>query len=160
MSIPPVPLTARTAATSVGPVTPYIVVRGADRAMAFYTQVFGAREDFRLSEPDGKVGHAELLLGDSRLMLADEYPDFGALGPAAIGGTPVSLHLYVADVDATVALAEAQGATVLRVPKDEFYGDRSAQLLDPFGHRWIIATRGEAVSPQEMQRRWTQMLSG
>jgi PhnB protein len=143
-----------------GPLTPYIVVQGAARAIDFYCRVFGAREDFRLSEPCGKIGHAELLLGDTRLMLADEYPDFGALGPASVGGTPVSLHLYVADVDTTMALAEADGATVLRAAKDEFYGDRQGMLLDPFGHRWHIATRGETVSPQEMQRRWNAMMSG
>lgn len=150
-----------TAATSaaLGPLTPYIVVRGAARAIDFYACVFGAVEDFRLSEADGKVGHAELLLGAGRLMLSEEYPDFGALAPAAVGGTPVSLHLYVADVDATMALAEEHGATVLRVAKDEFYGDRSGQLLDPFGHRWMIATRGETVSPQQMQQRWSAMLA-
>lgn len=145
---------------ALGPLTPYIVVRQAAQAIDFYCRVFGAREDFRLSEPSGKVGHAELLLGDSRLMLADEYPDFGALAPASVGGTPVSLHLYVADVDATMARAEEAGATVLRVAKDEFYGDRSGQLLDPFGHRWQVSMRGAPVSPQEMQRRWTALLGG
>jgi PhnB protein len=153
-------MNANSAATTPQPLSPYLTVRDAARAIAFYTRVFGAREDFRLSEPGGKVGHAELLIGDSRLMLSDEYPDFGALSPAAVGGTPVTLHLYVANVDATVALAEEQGATVLRAPKDEFYGDRSAQIADPFGHRWMIATRGEPVPPDEMQRRWTAMLAG
>ncbi len=148
------------AAQTIGPLSPYIVVQGAARAIDFYCSVFGAREDFRLTEPSGKVGHAELLLGDTRLMLADEYPDFGALAPASVGGTPVSLHLYVVDVDATMARAEAAGATVLRVAKDEFYGDRSGQLLDPFGHRWQISTRGAPVSPAEMQRRWAAMLAG
>jgi PhnB protein len=153
-------MNANSAATTPQPLSPYLTVRDAARAITFYARVFGAREDFRLSEPGGKVGHAELLIGDSRLMLSDEYPDFGALSPAAVGGTPVTLHLYVANVDATVALAEEQGATVLRAPKDEFYGDRSAQIADPFGHRWMIATRGEPVSPDEMQRRWTAMLAG
>lgn len=153
--MPDVPDTA-----TPGPLTPYLVVKGADAAIRFYATVFGAREDFRLVEPGGKVGHAELLIGDARLMLADEYPDFGALGPAAIGGTPVGLHLYVSDVDATVTLAEAQGATVLRAPKDEFYGDRSGVLVDPYGHRWHLATRRETVTPQEMQDRWTAMLAG
>lgn len=148
------------AAPTLGPLSPYIVVQGAARAIDFYCRVFGAREDFRLTEPSGKVGHAELLLGDTRLMLADEYPDFGALAPASVGGTPVSLHLYVADVDAIMALAEETGATVLRAAKDEFYGDRSGQLLDPFGHRWQISTRGAPVSPAEMQRRWTALLAG
>jgi PhnB protein len=145
---------------AVGPLTPYLVVRGADRAIDFYGRTFGAVEDFRLSEPGGKVGHAELLLGGGRLMLADEYPDFGALGPASVGGTPVTLHLYVPDVDAVMARAEALGATVLRAAKDEFYGDRSGMLLDPFGHRWQIATRGEAVSPEQMQQRWNAMRGG
>jgi PhnB protein len=143
-----------------GPLTPYLVVKGADAAIRFYAAVFGAREDFRLSEPGGRVGHAELLIGGSRLMLADEYPDFGALGPASIGGTPVGLQLYVTDVDATIALAEAQGATLLRAAKDEFYGDRSGVVVDPFGHRWHLATRKEAVTPQQMQERWTAMLQG
>ena len=147
-------------ADPVGPLTPYLVLRGAARAIDFYGRAFGAVEDFRLSEPGGKVGHAELRLGGGRLMLADEYPDFGALGPAAVGGTPVTLHLYVPDVDATMARAEALGATVLRAAKDEFYGDRSGMLLDPFGHRWQIATRGEPVSPQQMQERWNAMLGG
>jgi PhnB protein len=138
--------------------TPHLVVQGAARAIDFYARVFGAREDFRLTEPSGKVGHAELLIGASRLMLADEYPDFGALGPAAVGGTPVVLHLYVADVDATLALAEREGATVLREARNEFYGDRSGMLLDPFGHRWRIATQVETVSPQEMQARWNAMM--
>jgi len=147
-------------ADTVGPLTPYLVVRGADRAIDFYGRAFGAAEDFRLSEPSGKVGHAELLLGGGRLMLADEYPDFGALGPASVGGTPVTLHLYVPDVDAVMARAEALGATVLPAAKDEIYGDRSGMLLDPFGHRWQIATRGEAVTPEQMQQRWNAMLGG
>ncbi len=140
--------------------SPHLVVRDADKAIAFYVTVLGATEAFRLTEPSGKVGHAELLFGDSRLMLAEEYPDFGALSPASVGGTPVALHLYVNDVDATLAAAEAAGATVLRAAKDEFYGDRSAMLLDPQGHRWQIATRKELVSPDEMQRRWSAMLAG
>jgi PhnB protein len=153
-------MNAAAAEDRLGPLTPYIVVQGAARAIDFYCRVFGAREDFRLSETSGKVGHAELLLGGTRLMLADEYPDFGALAPASVGGTPVSLHLYVPDVDATLALAEAQGATLLREAKDEFYGDRCGMLLDPFGHRWHIATRGERVSPQQMQARWNALLQG
>jgi len=154
------PVTSTLSSPSVGPLTPHLVVRGAAQAMQFYARVFGAREDFSLLEPSGKVGHAEMLIGDSRLMLADEYPDFGALAPGSVGGTPVALHLYVPDVDATIALAEAHGATVLRAAKDEFYGDRSGTVLDPFGHRWNLATRKDSVSPAEMQRRWTAMLSG
>ncbi len=153
-------MTATPSIPATGPLTPHLVIRGAARAMLFYAKVFGAREDFSLLEPSGKVGHAEMLIGDSRLMLADEYPDFGALAPGSVGGTPVALHLYVADVDATIALAEAHGATVLRAAKDEFYGDRSGTVLDPFGHRWNLATRKDTVSPAEMQRRWTAMLIG
>lgn len=154
------PVSPTSPATPIGPLTPYAVVRGAAQAIAFYSRVFGAREDFRLSEPSGKVGHAELCFGTSRLMLADEYPDFGALAPASVGGTPVSLHLYVADVDATMALAEQEGATVLRAAKDEFYGDRAGVIVDPFGHRWHLATRLSEVSAAEMQERWTAALGG
>jgi len=143
-----------------GGLTPHLVVDGAAAAIDFYVAVFGARESLRLSEPGGKVGHAELLIGTSRLMLADEYPDFGARGPAAIGGTPVGLHLYVADVDASIRRAEAHGATVLRPAQDEFYGDRSGVIVDPFGHRWHLATRGETIAPDELQRRWRAMLAG
>lgn len=140
--------------------SPHLIVRDAARAIAFYVDIFGAIEDFRLTEPGGKVGHAELKLGGGRMMLADEYPDFGALGPAAVGGTPVSLHLYVEDVDAVVARAVEAGATLLRPVSDEFYGDRSAMLLDPFGHKWQLASRRVEVSPEEMQRHWTKMLDG
>lgn len=146
------------AKASIDRLSPYIVVRDAARAIAFYSRVLGATEAFRLVEPSGKVGHAELRIGGALLELADEYPDFGALSPVSVGGTAVTLHLYVDDVDATLALAEAEGATVLRQAKDEFYGDRSAQLLDPFGHRWQIATRQTTVTPAEMQRRWSAML--
>jgi PhnB protein len=154
------PVTHALPAPAIGQLTPHLVVRGAAQAMLFYAKVFGAREDFSLLEPSGKVGHAEMLIGDSRLMLADEYPDFGALAPGSVGGTPVALHLYVPDVDATIKRAEENGATVLRAAKDEFYGDRSGTVLDPFGHRWNLATRKDTVSPAEMQRRWTAMLSG
>jgi PhnB protein len=139
---------------------PYLVVADAARAITFYTEAFGARELFRLSEPSGKIGHAELALGDCEFMLADEYPDFGALSPVSVGGSPVAIHLYVADVDATMARAEALGATILRAAKDEFFGDRCGMLSDPFGHRWQLATRLHEVSPQEMQRRWTEALAG
>jgi PhnB protein len=140
--------------------TPYITVRDAARAIEFYAHAFEARELFRLVEPQGRVGHAELAIGGSVLMLSDEYPDFGALSPAGVGGSPVTLHLYVRDVDATLARAEAAGATVLRAAKDEFYGDRSGMLQDPFGHRWMLASRREEVAPQEMQRRWSEALRG
>ncbi len=135
--------------------TPYIVTKNAEAALRFYTEVFGAREAFRMTDPgDGRIGHAEMDIGASRLMLADEYPDFGALAPDTVGGTPVTLHLALDDVDATVARAEARGALVLRAPADQSFGERTATLLDPFGHRWMLAQTIEAVSPEEMQRRW------
>jgi PhnB protein len=140
--------------------TPYIIVRNAARAIQFYVDAFGAVENYRLTEPSGKIGHADLRIGDGQLMLADEYPDWGALSPATVGGTPVSLHLYVVDVDAVAKRATDLGATVLRQPKDEFFGDRSAMIVDPFGHRWHLATHKEDVAPTEMQKRWSQMLGG
>ncbi|GKY88806.1 VOC family protein [Sinisalibacter aestuarii] len=135
--------------------TPYLVVGNAEAAIAFYIAAFGAEEDFRMTDPgDGRIGHAELTIGAARFMLADEYPDFGALSPDSIGGTPVTLHLALDDVDATVARAEAEGALVLRAPADHSFGERTATLVDPFGHRWTLAQEIEAVAPEEMQRRW------
>jgi PhnB protein len=151
--------TAKGASKVAGTLTPYVIVKGAAHAIKYYVEALGAIELFRLCEPGtGKIGHAELKVGAGTLMLADEYPDFGALSPASTGGSPVSLHLYVDDVDAVVARAEALGATVLRGPKDEFFGDRVSTIVDPFGHRWQLATRKENVAPEEMQRRWTQSL--
>jgi PhnB protein len=141
-----------------GGLTPYVVVKGAAKAIQFYIEAFGAKEIYRLSEPNGKIGHAELQIGDGKLMLADEYPDWGALSPSSIGGSPVSMHLYVADVDTLVARTVNFGATVLRSAKDEFFGDRVATIVDPFGHRWQLATRKENIAPAEMQKRWNQMM--
>jgi PhnB protein len=138
-------------------VTPYLVVRDAARAIAFYEQAFGARELFRMKRPDGRVGHAELQFGDSRVMLADEHPEVGARAPQSIGGTPVSLHLYVDDVDATADRAVKAGARITRPVADQFYGDRLGVLEDPFGHVWSIATHREDVSEEEMQRRMQAM---
>ncbi|MBN9532849.1 MAG: VOC family protein [Alphaproteobacteria bacterium] len=140
--------------------TPYIVVKGAAKAIAFYEKVLGAKEEYRLEYPDKTIGHAEIAFGAARLMLADEHPDFGALSPASIGGTPVKLHLYVDDVDTVMARAEKAGATVLRPAQDQFYGDRSGLIADPFGHQWFLATRKEEVSPAEMQKRFTAMTKG
>lgn len=137
---------------------PYLVVKDAAKAIQFYADVFHAVESFRLAEPSGKIGHAQLAIGDSKLMIADEYPDWGALSPASIGGSPVSLHLYVDDVDAVVKRAVELNATILRQAKDEFFGDRVATIVDPFGHRWQIATRKEYVDPVEMQKRWSAMM--
>lgn len=140
--------------------TPYVIVSDAPAAIAFYSEIFGAIERLRFAEPGGKVGHAELQFGDSVLMIADEYPDMGINGPAKFGGTPVSLVLYVGDVDATLAAAVAKGATVLREPADQFHGDRSATMLDPYGHRWTLSTHKHDVSKAEMMQRWQQMIGG
>ena len=133
--------------------TPYLIVKGAAEAIEFYKKAFGASELFRMAGPDGKVGHAEIKIGDSPIMLADEHPEMGARGPQTIGGSPVSLLLYVDDVDALFNQAVAAGATVNRPIKDQFYGDRSGALEDPFGHLWHIATHKEDVPPEEMRKR-------
>ncbi|MDD9380977.1 VOC family protein [Streptomyces sp. ZAF1911] len=134
-------------------VTPYLCIDGAAAAIDFYVSVLGARERMRMAAPGGKIGHAELELGSSLVMLADEYPGIGFRSPKSVGGTPVTLHVYVEDVDAVFAKALAGGATELRPLRDEFYGDRTGQFEDPFGHRWSIATHIEDVPPDEMERR-------
>jgi PhnB protein len=134
--------------------TPYLAVKGANAAIDFYAKVLGAAEKFRIANPDGSIGHAELAIGDGAIMLADEAPAFGALSPSSIGGTPVRLHLYVEDVDTVMKHAEAEGATILRPAQDQFYGDRSGMIADPFGHQWFLAARKEAVSAEEMQTRY------
>ncbi|MFB6516981.1 VOC family protein [Streptomyces sp. NPDC056401] len=134
-------------------VTPYLCIDGAAAAIDFYVSVLGARERMRMPAPGGKIGHAELELGSSLVMLADEYPGIGFRSPKSVGGTPVTLHVYVEDVDAVFAKALAGGATELRPLRDEFYGDRTGQFEDPFGHRWSIATHIEDVPPDEMERR-------
>lgn len=137
-------------------VTPYLIVSGAARALDFYTQVFGATEIMRMPGPNG-VAHAEMRIGDSVVMLADESPDMGYKGPVALGGSPVSLMLYVADVDATFQRAVAAGAVQQRPVQDQFYGDRSGTLEDPFGHVWTVATHIEDVAPDEIDRRLAAM---
>jgi PhnB protein len=134
-------------------VTPYLIISGAASAIEFYKRAFGAIELFRMPDPSGKIGHAEIKIGDSPIMLADEHPEMGFKGPQSLGGTPVSIMLYVEDVDAIVAQAVAAGATVTRPVKDQFYGDRSGTLVDPFGHVWTIATHTEDLSPEEIGRR-------
>lgn len=134
-------------------VTPYLIVQGASDAIDFYATVLGAEERMRMPGPDGSVGHAELVLGDSLIMLADEAPDMGALSPETVGGTPVTVHVYVDDVDAVFARAIAAGAKELQAVGDRFYGDRSGSFEDPFGHRWSVASHIEDVSPDEMARR-------
>src|SRR5205814_10111497 len=141
-------------------VTPYLVIKGASQAIEFYKNVFGAVEVFRMADPTtNKVGHAEIKIRDSHVMLADEYPEMGFKGPQAFGGTPVSMLLYVDDVDGTFQKAIAAGAQALKPVEDQFYGDRSGTLSDPFGHMWTIATHKEDVSPEEMKRRASEKFS-
>jgi len=134
--------------------TPYLFIDDAARAIEFYKQAFGAIEVMRLASADGKVGHAEIQIGNSRLMLADEFPEMGVRGPLSIGGSPILIHLYVEDVDAMAEQAVAAGATLQKPVQDQFYGDRSCSLADPFGHLWSLATHKEDISPEEMTRRF------
>jgi len=140
-------------------VTAYISVKGAEDAIKFYKSAFGAKETGRLTMPDGSIGHVELEIGDSKIMLAEENEQWGNLSPQTIGGSPVSLCLYVEDVDAVFAKALQSGATVTgeMVVKDQFYGDRTGGITDPFGHKWSIMTHIENVSSQEMQKRMNAM---
>jgi PhnB protein len=132
---------------------PYLYVRGASKAMHFYARAFGARELFHLGEPGGRIAHAEMQVGDSVLMLADENPDQGFRSPESTGGPSMSVFLYVANVDAVFAEAVGAGAAANAEPADMFWGDRFAALRDPFGHQWFIATHVEDVTPEEMQQR-------
>ncbi len=134
-------------------VSPYLIVDGAAAAIDFYTSVLGATERMRMGGPSGKVGHAELELGDSIIMLADEHPEISAHGPKTVGGTPVTLHVYVEDVDQTFERAIEAGAKALRPVEDQFYGDRGGSFEDPFGHQWNVATHVEDVPPDEMSKR-------
>lgn len=136
-------------------ITPYLVIKGAAQAIEYYKKVFGATEVVRMNAPDGKVGHAELQIGDSRIMLADENPKMGAgyTSATTIGSSPVSLYVYLPNVDQVIDRAKTEGAKVLRPAEDQFYGDRSGFIQDPFGHLWGIATHIEDVSPAEMKER-------
>jgi PhnB protein len=137
---------------------PYLSISGAAKAIEFYTRAFGATEQQRLADASGKVMHAEIKIGDALVMLADEFPEMGFRSPESLGGSPVLIHLYVENVDAAVDRAAAAGAIVVRPPKTEFYGDRSASLKDPFGHLWSFATHVEDVSQEEMRRRFDGMM--
>lgn len=141
-------------------VTPYLYIDGASDAIEFYKTVLGAKERLRLAAPGGRVGHAELEIGSSVIMLADEAPDMGVRGPKTVGGTPVLLLVYVDDVDATFAKALKAGATQERGLEDQFYGDRTAQFFDPWGHSWSVATHIEDVPPDEMERRAAKFMEG
>ena len=134
-------------------VTPYLIIKNAADAIEFYKKAFGATELFRMDQPDGKIGHAEIKIGDSPIMLSDEFPEMGHRGPQSLGGSPVSIMLYVEDVDAVVDRATTAGAKLDRPVEDKFYGDRSGSLTDPFGHIWHIGTHKEDVSPEEMEKR-------
>ena len=133
--------------------TPYLICRDAARAIEFYKSAFGAAERERISMPDGKVGHAEIKIGGAIIMLADEFPEHGMRGPQSLGGTPVSVLIYVEDVDGLVSRAVAAGVKVLEPLADKFYGDRNCKVSDPFGHVWMFATHIEDVPPDEMARR-------
>ena len=134
-------------------VTPYLILSGAGDAIGFYKKALGAEEVMRLADPGGKVHHAEISIGDSRIMLADEHPEIQALSPKTIGGSPVSIHLYVEDVDRAVERAVAAGAKLVRPVADQFYGDRVGGIEDPFGYRWFIATHKEDLTIEEIRRR-------
>jgi PhnB protein len=139
-------------------VTPYLVIKGAAQAIDYYKKVFGATEVVRMDGPDGRVGHAELQIGDSRIMLADENPQMGYKSASTIGASPVSLYLYMPDVDSVVKKAVAEGAKILKPVETQFYGDRSGFFQDPFGHQWGVATHVEDVSPQEMKERMKKVM--
>ncbi len=141
-------------------VTPYLCCDGAAAAIDFYKDVLGAEERMRMSAPGGKIGHAELAFGNSVVMLADEFPDMGFRGPKSLGGTPTTLHLYVEDVDAVFADALRKGATEVDAVKDQFYGDRSGQFEDPFGHRWNVASHIEDVPEEELAERAKAAMGG
>ena len=146
MAVKPIPDGYHTA-------TPYLIIEGAADAIDFYKQAFGAVELFRMPGPDGKIGHAEIKIGDSPIMLADACPDMGYKGPKSLGGSPVSLMIYVEDVDTVFKRAVDAGATVKEAVSDKFYGDRMGTLIDPFGHVWHVATHKEDVSVAEMKKR-------
>jgi PhnB protein len=140
-------------------VFPYLIVRDCPAAIDFYKRIFGAEEIMRLAEPNGRIGHAELKLGDAMIMLAEEHPDRGVLSPLAYGGTGSFLHLHVANVDEMTKRSAEAGAKILVEPKTQFYGERSSKIEDPFGHVWMLGQHVEEVSPEEMQQRYTQLLS-
>lgn len=147
------------ATNTIQQVFPYLIVRDAAAAIEFYKRIFGAEEGMRLAEPSGRIGHAELKLGAAMIMIAEEHPDRGVLSPLAYGGTGSFLHLHVDNVDTMTQLAAEAGAKILAEPKTQFYGERSSKIQDPFGHVWMLGQHVEEVSPDEMQRRYTKLLS-
>jgi PhnB protein len=149
---PPVPF-------AVHEVFPYLRLRDAGAALDFYKRAFGATELFRLTEPSGRIGHAEIKLGPATVMLSDEYPEYGMVGPQSLHGTTVTLHLHVDNADAWIARAVAAGAELVRPATDAFYGERSGSVRDPFGHEWLLGHSIESVSTDEMQRRYDAMFT-
>ena len=139
-------------------VYPYLRVKNCSEAIEFYQRAFGAEVKFRLSEPNGRVGHAELKFGTFIVMVSDEYPEYGIHGPEKFGGSGSSVHLHVKDVDAMTRQAEESGATVTMQPTDMFYGERTAKLTDPYGHEWMLGSQIEDLSEQEIQHRFDEML--
>jgi uncharacterized glyoxalase superfamily protein PhnB len=137
----------------------YLCVSDANAAIEFYKRAFGVREKFRLAEPSGRIGHAELEFGPMTVMLCDEYPESGIRSATTIGATPVSIHLHVDNADAMIARAVEAGATLERPPQDEFYGERGGVVRDPFGHRWLIGHHIEDLTSEEMQRRYAEMMA-
>lgn len=152
MAVKPVPEGFHTA-------TPYLIVKDAAKALDFYKAAFGAAELMRMADPSGKIGHAEIRIGDSPIMLAEEHPDMGFRGPQALGGSPVGIMLYVEDVDGRFRQAIEAGGVERKPVQDQFYGDRNGTLEDPFGHVWTIGTHIEDLSNQEIQRRFDAMMS-
>ena len=138
-------------------VYPYLRVRDAGKAIDFYRRAFGAQELFRLTEPGGKIGHAEIRIGATTLMLSEEYPEMGIVGPQALGGTTFSIHLHVDNADVWIARAVEAGATIVRPATDAFYGERGGTVRDPFGHEWMLGHQIEEVSTEEMQRRYNAL---
>lgn len=139
-------------------VTPNLTVKDAAGAIEFYKKAFGATETMRLVEPGGRIGHAEMMINGSPIMISDEYPELDVLGPQSRGGSSVGIHLYVADVDEVFPRALAEGAKVIREPEDEFYGDRAGKLVDPFGHVWYVSSRKENLTAEEMTKRYEELI--
>lgn len=143
----------------INEVYPYLRVHSTAEAIDFYTRAFDANELFRLTEPNGRIGHAEIKIGPTTVMLSDEYPERGIRGPRSLGGTTFSIHLHVANVDKAFEQAVSAGATVVRPLQNQFYGERSGTVRDPFGHEWLLGGHIETVTPEEMQRRYTALFT-
>jgi PhnB protein len=150
----------RKTAQAVHEMFPYLTVKDAGAAIEFYKKAFGATELFRLTEPSGRIGHAELKLGPATIMLSDEFPEYGIHAPQGSNGPGVRIHLHVDDADALTRQAAKAGGTVIMKPTDQFYGERSSRVRDPFGHEWLLGHSIEEMSPEEMQRRYTAMMTG